>query len=74
MLADAIVANHHVNEALAADGPLNSAYRSLIDNLGALGVPEPQRRWREARHRADWTPSPSCWTSTAASSTWSPRM
>ena len=53
MLTDAIVANHHLNECLNADGSTKRVYQSLIDNLDRLGVPELQRRWREAKHRAD---------------------
>ncbi len=53
MLTDTIVANHHTNEALAADGSPTPAYQRLMENLDGLGVLELQRRWREAKHRAD---------------------
>lgn len=53
MLTDAIAANRHINEALGTNGSPTPVYRGLIDNLGRLGVPELQRRWREAKYRAD---------------------
>ncbi|MCY3692028.1 MAG: hypothetical protein OXH30_08535, partial [Chloroflexi bacterium] len=52
MLTDTSTAGHHLNECLNSDGSVKPVYRNLVNAIDSLGVPELQRRWNDANHRA----------------------
>ncbi len=52
MMLDSISLGSSVNECFEQDGSVRPVYKSLVDNLEALGVEEMQRRWRLAEQSA----------------------
>ena len=52
MLTDTRSEDHALNECLYADGSVKPVYRNLMETMDGLGVPELQRRWTDANHRA----------------------